>query len=87
MILRPRRRPLAAPAPLLVCLAALALRATAAEAPSVDERFRALEARLATVEQENAALRRELVLRQHHSLYHLHLCVSSDSDHRLFPTT
>jgi hypothetical protein len=60
MILRPRRRPLAAPAPLLVCLTALALRATAAEAPSVDERFRALEARLATVEQENAALRREL---------------------------
>ena len=60
MILRPRRRPLAALAPLLVCVAALALRATAAASPSVDERFRALEARLATVEQENAALRREL---------------------------
>ncbi len=60
MILRPRRRPLAALAPLLVCVAALALRATAVESPSVDERLRALEARLATVEQENAALRREL---------------------------
>lgn len=60
MILRLRCRPLAAFIPPSVCLAALALRATAAEAPSVDERFRALEARLSSLEQENAALRREL---------------------------
>ena len=60
MILRPRRRLLAALAPLSLGLAALACRATAAEPASVDDRFRALEARLTTLEEENAALRREL---------------------------
>ncbi|MBI5768501.1 MAG: carbohydrate porin [Verrucomicrobia bacterium] len=45
---------------LLAVLNCAALRAPGADASSVEERFRALEARLATVEQENAALRARL---------------------------
>ena len=60
MNLRPRRTLLAALSPLSVCLATLAVRATAAEPSAVDDRFRALEARLTRLEEENTALRREL---------------------------
>ena len=55
MNLRSRRTLLAATTSLAVCLAA-----PAAESSSMEERFRALETRLSSLEQENAALRREL---------------------------